>query len=102
VAHRVVFAPEAERDLTQLYDFLEEQSGHERALGYLEQVIAYCEGFSDFPERGTLRSDLWPGLRITGFERRVTIAFHVTEDAVTIDRIFYGGRNWESILSEDK
>ena len=31
------------------------------------------------------------GLRVTGFERRVTIAFIVTADAVLIEGIFYGG-----------
>ena len=36
------------------------------------------------------------GLRIVGFERRVTVAFAVGEDIVTILRVFYGGRDWES------
>jgi hypothetical protein len=34
-----------------------------------------------------------PGLRIIGFGRRVTIAFHVAGDRITIDRILYGGRD---------
>ena len=38
---------------------------------------------------------LLPGLRVTGFERRVTIAFIVTADAVLIEGIFYGGRDFE-------
>jgi hypothetical protein len=38
---------------------------------------------------GTQRDDLI-GLRVTGFERRVTIAFIVTADAVLIEGIFYG------------
>jgi len=29
------------------------------------------------------RDDLLPGLRIVGFERRVTLAFHVDADRVT-------------------
>jgi toxin ParE1/3/4 len=36
------------------------------------------------------------GLRVTGFERRVTIAFIVTADAVLIEGIFYGGRDFEA------
>ena len=47
----------------------------------------------DFPERGRQRDDLRPGLRIVGFERRVSIAFHVSPDTLVIDRIFYGGRD---------
>ncbi|MDZ4366104.1 MAG: type II toxin-antitoxin system RelE/ParE family toxin [Afipia sp.] len=45
-----------------------------------------------FPERGTRRDDLSPGLRIVGFERRVTIAFVVEEDEVIVLNILYGGR----------
>ena len=51
---------------------------------------------STFPLRGTQRDDLLPGLRVTGFERRVTIAFVVTADAVLIEGIFYGGRDFEA------
>lgn len=39
-----------------------------------------------------MRHDLKPGVRVTGFERRLTIAFHFDDAAVTIDRIIYGGR----------
>jgi toxin ParE1/3/4 len=53
-----------------------------------------------FPNRGTRRDDLRPSLRVIGFERRVTIAFHVSASAVTIDRIFYGGRDWEGHFNE--
>ena len=33
---------------------------------------------------------------MVGFERRVTIAFTVSETQETILRLFYGGQNWES------
>jgi toxin ParE1/3/4 len=37
-------------------------------------------------------------LRIVGFERRITIAFTVSTENVTILGIFYGGRDWEKEL----
>jgi toxin ParE1/3/4 len=43
-----------------------------------------------------MRDDIRPGLRIVGFERRVTIAFSVDDGRVTILRVFYGGRDWEN------
>lgn len=49
--------------------------------------------------RGHHRNDIRPGLRIVGFERRVTIAFCVDESAVTILRVFYGGRDWEPLVT---
>lgn len=51
-------------------------------------------------ERGTQRDDIMPGLRIIGFERRVTIAFTVEETQITILRVFYGGKNWENEWGE--
>ena len=101
VTHEVVFAPEALADLVSLYDHLADAASPERALAYVEQVQAYCLDFATFPERGTRRDDLRPGLRTIGYQRRVTIAFHVTTRAVIVDRILYGGRNLDALLAED-
>jgi len=90
---KLVVSPEARDELKALYEFIAERSGPQIALGYIERLEAHCEGLADFPQRGTRRDDLWPGLRIVGFERRVAIAFHIGEGIVTIDRILYGGRD---------
>jgi toxin ParE1/3/4 len=65
-------------------------------MGYLKRVEAFCQRLSLGSERGHLRSDIRPGLRITGFERRLTIAFTVEEETVTVLRVFTAGRNWET------
>jgi toxin ParE1/3/4 len=93
VTHRVRFAPAANQDLSELYDFIARHSGPARALGYIERIERYCLGFETAPERGTKRDYLRPGLRTVGFERRVLIAFHIDDGTVTIDRILYGGRD---------
>lgn len=99
---KVIFAPEAREDMFALYSYITEKSGTARAFGYINRIEHYCLGFGLGGERGTWRDDLRPGLRIVGFERRVTIAFHVEPRAVTIDRIFYAGRDVERIFrSED-
>jgi plasmid stabilization system protein ParE len=54
-----------------------------------------------FPQRGARRDDLRPGLRSTGFRRRVTIAFHLNAGTVVIDRVFYGGRDVEGFFAQD-
>jgi toxin ParE1/3/4 len=102
VAHSVVFAPHARDDLRRLYLFIAERSGDNRAMAYIERIEAYCRGFEAFPARGTQRDDLFHGLRIVGFERRVTIAFHQAGEIVTIDRILYGGRDLSVLTVEDQ
>jgi toxin ParE1/3/4 len=105
VTHSVVLSPEARQDLRELYDYINENAGAGRALAYLERIEIYCRGFAVLPERGTRRDDIRPGLRIVGFERRATIAFHLADDTVVIDRILYGGRDlasafWPSVSDE--
>jgi toxin ParE1/3/4 len=101
VAHDVVFAPEARDDLRKLYLFIAERSGEDRAMAYVERIEAYCLNFATFPERGIRRDDLLPGLRVIGFERRISLAFHIQETTVTFDRILYGGRDLDSLLGND-
>jgi toxin ParE1/3/4 len=87
----VVFSPEAAADLLALYDYIAAQSGPARAIGYIARLEKYCLGFALLGERGTRRDDIRLGLRIVGFERRVTLAFPVEATRVTFDRVFYGG-----------
>ncbi len=94
----VVFAPEARDDLLNLYNWIASRAGPAVAISYIERIEAFCQGFDLASERGQLRGDIRPGLRIIGFERRITIAFSVSQEQVTIFRLFYGGRDWEELL----
>ena len=100
MSREVVFAPEALGDLRKLYNDIALDAGTGRAQTYTDRIIAHCLGLVTFPERGTRRDDLRPGPRITTWRRRVTIAFHITDTAVTIDRILYGGRDLTAIFDE--
>lgn len=93
MAHSVAFAPEAEADLIELYDYIAAHAGTARALSYVERILAACRSLATFPARGTRRDDIRPGLLVTSMARRVTIAYHLAGETVTIDRILYGGRD---------
>jgi toxin ParE1/3/4 len=67
---------------------------------YLGRIQAYCSGLREFPARGTRRDDVLEGLRIIGFERRVSIAFRIVGTGVVILRVLYGGRQFESSVEE--
>jgi toxin ParE1/3/4 len=94
----IQFSPEAGDDLLALYDWIAVAAHPDTALAYVERIEAYFRGFDVASERGHRRDDIRPGLRIVGFERRVTIAFTVEETRVVILRVFYGGRNWEGMF----
>lgn len=94
-SRRVQFSPEAKHDLFQLFDWIAASSSAAVASRYAERLEQSCLSLELAAERGHRRDDVRPGLRIMGFERRVTIAFEVGADTVTILRVFYGGQNWE-------
>ncbi|MEO1089358.1 MAG: type II toxin-antitoxin system RelE/ParE family toxin [Pseudomonadota bacterium] len=94
----VELVPEAQEDLIRLYDWIADAASPDTAIRYIDRIETYCRGLGLASERGQKRDDVRPGLRIVGFERRVTIAFTVSEARVTILRLFYGGRNWEALI----
>jgi plasmid stabilization system protein ParE len=97
--HSVIYAPEAEEQLVALYFHLADAASPEIATRYTDAIATQCESLQTFPLRGRRRDDIRPGLRVFGFRRRVSIAFEVTDDVVTILGIFYGGQNFELTLS---
>jgi toxin ParE1/3/4 len=97
---RIIFTPLAERQIDGLHEYIATHASEERADSYVSRIVAFCQGLATFPLRGTQRDDLLPGLRVTGFERRVTVAFVVTADAVLIEGIFYGGRDFETVFRD--
>lgn len=86
--------------MTDLLAHIALAAAPEIAVRYVDAVVAQCDSLATFPERGARRDDLWPGLRVVGFRRRVSIAFVVENDTVTIHGIFYGGQNLDSAFEE--
>lgn len=92
---RVVLRPEAESDLFSIHQYVAAEAGAARAEAYVHRITSACLALSTFPERGTRRDDLAPGMRTIGFERRATILFRVVGSEAEILRIFYGGQDFE-------
>ncbi|MDA8349263.1 MAG: type II toxin-antitoxin system RelE/ParE family toxin [Pseudomonadota bacterium] len=99
--YRVVFTPEAEEQLAELYRYIAENASAEIAFRYTDAVVGFCEGLEALPHRGTPRDDIRPGLRTTTYKRRTTVAYAVDTEQVSIIGVFHGGRDFESILRED-
>ncbi len=100
--YNVIFSPRAEQQLDDLYTYIADRGGEERAERYVNGIIGFCQSFSTFPERGTKRDDVRPNLRTIGYAKRVTIAFSVKPDRVTIHGVFYGGQDFEAVMQEEE
>lgn len=98
MTYRVVFTPEAEDHLDELYRYIADTATPDIAAGYVDAVITFCQGLDEFPLRGLARDDIRPGLRTTSYRRRTVVAFAVLDDVVAVIGVFHGGRNDEALL----
>jgi len=97
----VYFAPDAFRDLEDIYKYIADGSGFpERAWAYMEKLRSRCRELETCPQRGRQRNDLMSGLRIYPLDKKAVAAFVVDEERhlVCILNIFYGGRNYEALF----
>ena len=99
--YRVIFSPESRVQLIELQRYIAQEASPEIAQRFTAAIVGYCEGFDTFPYRGTKRDDIRPGLRTVGFRRRVTVAFAVDNQTVTILGVFYGGQDYETDLETE-
>jgi toxin ParE1/3/4 len=97
---RVIFAESARADLDHIFAWIADHASEEVALAYTARIERFCQKMTSFPQRGTARDDLKPGLRTVGFERRATIAFTVKGEDVVILRILYAGRSLDLAFDE--
>lgn len=100
---RVTFSPEADDQLAALYEYIADAASPEIAFRYTNAIITHCETLNTFPIRGIERDDVRPGLRITNYKKRTTIAFAVNMETreLSILGLFYGGQDYETILQTD-
>lgn len=101
VRYSVVLTPEARDHLDAIYDYIAAAASPDIARRFTDGILDHIGKLTDYPQRGSERDDLRPGLRTTAWRRRVTIAFAVDDTTVVIIGIFYGGRDFEALLSED-
>lgn len=99
--YRVIFAPEAEEQLLELFDYIANAASPDIALRYTNALVSYCESFCNFPYRGNRRDDIRPGLRTTNYRKRTVIAFTVADATISIIGIFHGGQNYEAQLIDE-
>ena len=53
--YTVVFTPEAEAQLVDLYVYIAAEASPEIGARFTDSIVTYCESLSTFPDRGTRR-----------------------------------------------
>jgi toxin ParE1/3/4 len=67
MSYTVVFTPEAEAQIVELYVYIVAEASPEIAARFTDGIVTYCESLSTFPARGNRRDDIRPGLRVTSY-----------------------------------
>jgi len=101
--YEVVFAPEADDQLEELFLYIADRASVLTAERYTSAIVATCEDLSQFPHRGVSRDDIRPGLRVTHHKGRTIIAYAIDNVArcVTILGVFYGGQDYARRLDRE-
>lgn len=97
---KVVLSPEARQDLTEIGDYiaykLRNKSAARRTLARIQEAVM---SLSHFPESGTPLAFSGPNIAyrylVSG---SYMVFYHISENAVRIDRILYGRRDYLAIL----
>jgi toxin ParE1/3/4 len=100
MAHELTYFARAVDDLENIYQFIAQDSPL-RARQFVGKIQQRCDLLRDAPEQGRTRADLRNGLRVVPYGRSVVIAYQVTADAIEVLRIFYGGQDYETIMTGD-
>ena len=102
MGYRGVRHPLVREDIIKITLFIGEYAGYDLAEGKIETIEASLEGLSTFPHAGTVRSEIYPGLRVIPTAGKAVICFTVADDRaeVYVVCVSYGVADWESRVKE--
>lgn len=98
MSHEVRLSRLAIDDLDSLHLWIESEADSRTADDYLGRLETRIAALAQFPNRGTPRDDLAPGLRTLSFERRIVIAYAVRGSVVMVLRVVSGARELGLLL----
>ncbi|UVK57188.1 type II toxin-antitoxin system RelE/ParE family toxin [Mesorhizobium sp. AR02] len=97
----VVLSENAISDLETIGAYILENSGSENiANGFVDRINERCQKIGNAPRGGRSRDEILPGLRAVPFERSAVITYVIESDVIRIVNIFYGGRDYETLMRD--
>ncbi len=93
-------SPQAKSDLLEIHGYIAADN-LAAADRLIDRFFDHFQRLADFPELGTLRDDLHPGLRVWP-EGRYVILHLPTSAGVDIAHVVHGARDIESLLARRK
>jgi toxin ParE1/3/4 len=96
MSYRIRFHPAVADDLASIVELIADYAGQEAAERRLSEIEAVISSLADNPLKGSVRSEIAPGLRAIPAGRKAVIAFTVNEAEreVLVHVISYAGSDW--------
>jgi len=96
VNYRIRYHPLIARDLDAIAQWILDYAGPDSAARKLAEIEAAIATLKATPHKGSLRTEIAPGLRAIPAGRKAVIAFTVDDDLaeVLIYAVTYGGADW--------
>ena len=88
----IVVSAFAENQLRAIGAIVVRRDGDRAADRFIDRILGEIQKLEVFPERGTVRHEIGPGIRVIGVHRSVDLAFVVHEDFVEVLRVTYAGQ----------
>ena len=97
---RILRRERAVLDLAEHWGYRASVQGIESADGLLDRIEARLQLLATFPESGTSRDELRPGLRSVVLGKLV-LFYNPLKDGIELVRVLDGRRDLQTILAED-
>lgn len=96
MTYSIRFHPAVADDLASIAELITNYAGPEAAERRLSEIEAVVSSLAGTPFKGSVRSEIAPGLRAIPAGRKAVIAFTVNEAAreVLVHVISYAGSDW--------
>ena len=95
---RVCWSDKAEESVLAIGRYIIEQTqSRQRGLDVIAKIDEKCHRYAAFPDGGTARPDLGPGLRCFPVERLLVI-YRPTEDGIAIILVAHGHQDVRTIV----
>lgn len=101
MGYRLFRHPDVAGDLRAIADFIADYAGPAVALRKLDEIEQSFRRLGNNPHIGSIRNEIYPGLRAIPTARKGVIAFVVDDEAmaVYIVSITYAGADWFAIVA---
>lgn len=93
------FAPNAERNLEQIEDYITDNGNAAGAAKVVDQIVDRCEELATMPRSGKAREEIAPGVR-SATSGMYIIYYRIHSDKIEILRVWHAARDNAALIGE--